>query len=161
VNVRPFRVLALAAKLVDFQENSGRVGLMISEATEDAIREWWRASIPKEFRALSGSPDPASSKRPKSPKLPAHDGFEDFLVAMAEHCGTGPGAALSSRDIWACAGLHPMFELHRKHGAVQLGFWFAFRHGKPYGRYTLRRTRYSQSKPMLWHVDVVAAAYGG
>jgi hypothetical protein len=127
---------------------------MVNEATEDAFRDWWRASIPKEFRPL---PAPASSECPRPPKLPAHDGFENFLVAMAEHCGTGPCAALSSRDICACAGLHPVLVLHKKHGAVQVGFWFAFRHGKPYGRYTLRRTRYGHSsKPTLWHVDVAA-----
>jgi hypothetical protein len=128
---------------------------MVNEATEDAFREWWWASIPKEFRAL---PAPASNKRPGLPKLPVHDGFENFLVAMAEHCGTGSGAALSSKNICACPGLRPLFELHKKHGAVQVGFWFAFRHGKPYGCYTLRRTKRTQSKPSLWHVDVVAAA---
>jgi hypothetical protein len=128
---------------------------MISPAAEnafqDAYREAWRRSIPRHLAASSRGSGPA----PRS-KRPEHDLFEDFLREMARTCGTGPGAALSSKEISACAGLQPAFERHKKHGAKQIGYWFAPRHGRAYGPYRLRRIQGRQGDPMRWYADVAA-----
>jgi hypothetical protein len=125
---------------------------MISEAAEDAFREWWRASIPREFRARLGSPIPAP--RGRRPKPPAYDHFEDFLREMAAHCGTGSCAKLSGPELMAYPGMQPVFERHQKLSLSEIRHWFAPRHGKPYGGYVLRRiAARKRYEAVRWFVD--------
>jgi hypothetical protein len=129
---------------------------MISEATEDTFRERWQASIPKEFRAPSEAAL-APRKCPKPPKLSVHDAFDDFLVAMAKHCGTGRYARLSGPELMAYPGMRPVFEEHKKGSPSQIRHWFAPRHGKPYGGFVLRRVpARKRNDPVRWFIEAVA-----
>src|SRR5262245_50030592 len=72
---------------------------------------------------------------------------------MATRCGTGFKSALRGPEMFARKGMRSVLVKHKRRKPANLGQWFGPRHGKPWGRYVLRRI---EGKPVRWYVDVAS-----